>query len=377
MKRFLFLITLAFVSCKKETNSPNVNNNSNTNSNNQSSALVNSIDCSSINISGNLKKGQDASSVSVIINYFGGNGKAYNSQNISSTGVSGLIAKLEAGVLAVGNSSLKFLISGSPSSAGIASFPITIGGKSCEFAINIDDISETTGINFTPIGTPIGKFGNGVIDIEGNKYRTVVVANQEWMAENLRVTKYNDGTKIPIAEEVEKWKFDYYNTVLFKDSFPLMTWYNNNKQVYFELFGGLYNYYVINPRNNSGKNVCPSGWHVPKKSEVTILIDNLGGEAVAANKLKEIGVKNWKYDSKSTNSSLLTILPSGKIQTMNYGISYFTGISEYGNFWTQSEYIISNYYSYGYAYNISSNHSNIVVGYNDKVDGLSIRCLKD
>ena len=51
------------------------------------------------------------------------------------------------------------------------------------------------------------QLGEGVIDIEGNEYLTVIIGDQEWMAENLRTTTYNDGT--PITHVPEGWSEIY------------------------------------------------------------------------------------------------------------------------------------------------------------------------
>ncbi len=145
-------------------------------------------------------------------------------------------------------------------------------------------------------------YGKGVMDIDGNLYKTVVIGKQEWMAENLKVSKYNDGTAIPnLSDEIE-WQNNttgawcYYNND------------NSNNATY----GKLYNWYTIDVTQNDMKFVCPAGWHVPSSEEWTILIDYLGGDTLAGGKMKEVGFQNWSQpNSYASNTSLFTALPSG------------------------------------------------------------------
>lgn len=87
---------------------------------------------------------------------------------------------------------------------------------------------------------------NTMNDIDGNTYRTVKIGNQVWMAENLRVTKTNKGGNIPCANKLSNetpYKF-----------FP------DGKSKNVAQYGYLYNW-------SAAKQVCPSGWHLPSKSE--------------------------------------------------------------------------------------------------------------
>lgn len=89
-------------------------------------------------------------------------------------------------------------------------------------------------------------------DIDGNKYRTVVIGKQVWMAENLKTTRLNDGTVIPLNKGEEVWG---------KLKIQCYCWYNNDSAKYGAVYGALYNWYAV----NTGK-LCPDGWHVPSDS---------------------------------------------------------------------------------------------------------------
>lgn len=96
------------------------------------------LDCSGATHTGMLTSGTAASAnVFTIISYTGGDGSSYNAQSIGSTGVTGLTATLPAGTLANGNGSLTYTITGTPSSAGTASFAINIGGQTCTITRNV------------------------------------------------------------------------------------------------------------------------------------------------------------------------------------------------------------------------------------------------
>jgi len=100
-----------------------------------------------------------------------------------------------------------------------------------------------------------------VKDVEGNVYQAVRIGNQVWMAENLRTTKYNDGTPIPLDTSSASWA----RATTPEYCYPLNT--TNADSI--KKFGPLYNFYVVNPQNP--KKLAPAGWHVPTDAELTIL----------------------------------------------------------------------------------------------------------
>ena len=96
-----------------------------------------------------------------ILSYTGGNGVAYTSgASINSSGVTGLTATLQAGTLATGNGNLVYNISGTPTSAGTATFPISFGGQTCSFSVTINNVIPTnpsvTTLNCTNVQTTTG-----------------------------------------------------------------------------------------------------------------------------------------------------------------------------------------------------------------------------
>jgi hypothetical protein len=57
----------------------------------------------------------------------------------------------------------------------------------------------------TTLSAPQFVLGNGVNDIDGNQYNTVIIGSQEWMAENLHTSKYANGDPIPNVTDATQW----------------------------------------------------------------------------------------------------------------------------------------------------------------------------
>ena len=164
--------------------------------------------------------------------------------------------------------------------------------------------------------------GNGVTDIDGNQYNTVIIGTQEWMKENLNVSKYSDGTPIPQVTDPTAWS-----------NLTTGAWcYYNNDTSLGNTYGKMYNWYAVagiwqaesNPPTSaeiaSRKSLAPSDWNVPSVADWSSLFNDLGGNSVAGGKMKEAGLNHWSDpNTDATNSSGFTGLPGGYRPTNTIG----------------------------------------------------------
>jgi hypothetical protein len=103
-----------------------------------------SLDASSPTNNGSLINGLAVSSASRMVSYTGGNGESHSGQTVVSTGVTGLTATLTSGNFAVGNGTLTYTITGTPSSDGTASFALNIGGQTATLTIEVATLAIGT-----------------------------------------------------------------------------------------------------------------------------------------------------------------------------------------------------------------------------------------
>ena len=99
---------------------------------------ITSLDCAGVINTGTLTQAVAASAVSSDFSYTGGNGGTFTGQAITSTGVTGLTATLIAGNLATGSGTVTYVISGTPATAGTASFALTIAGQNCTLSLTVN-----------------------------------------------------------------------------------------------------------------------------------------------------------------------------------------------------------------------------------------------
>ena len=195
-----------------------------------------------------------------------------------------------------------------------------------------------------------------VTDIDGNVYHTVNIGTQVWMVENLKTTKYNDGTSIPLVEDSAAWG---------NLSTPGYCWFNNDDATNKNTYGALYNWYTVNTGN-----LAPAGWHVPTDAEWTALTTYLGDVNVSGGKLKETGTTHWDSpNTGATNEYGFSALPGGSRDADGY----YNGIGGYGLWWSSTAYSTPDAFYRLMYYNTAD----VFIYGNRETLGLSVRCVKN
>jgi uncharacterized protein (TIGR02145 family) len=220
--------------------------------------------------------------------------------------------------------------------------PTTSNGKTADGAGTGNFVSTITGLQSGVIyyvrayatntaGTAYGNeivFSTNIADIEGNTYKTVPIGTQMWMAENLKTTKLNNNTAIPIITDNTLWK---------NATAPAYCWYANDGTTNKPLYGAIYNFFTV----ATGK-LCPTGWHVPTDVEFQTLEVFLGMDPTQANSYEWRGtnqgaqLKNttgWATGMNGTNSSGWSALPGG----YRYGLTgVFNDVGHLSYWWSST-----------------------------------------
>lgn len=215
-----------------------------------------------------------------------------------------------------------------------------------------------------------------VTDYDGNVYKTVKIGNQVWMAENLKSTSYSNGRSIPLVSDSVVWG-------LLEDNITdrAYCFYNNDTNGEKDIYGALYTFaaavngtpyrYEDNPDDEVPvQGVCPDGWHIPSYEEWKTLLDYLGNQHEASNKLREKGTKHWiDPNIGATNEIGFSARGGGYRHQYDGG---FYSLTRSGNWWTSKQ---NTPYEDAYLVAIYPGGT----GFNKlgKSYGYSVRCIKD
>ena len=218
-----------------------------------------------------------------------------------------------------------------------------------------------------------------VTDIDGNEYQTVRVGNQCWMRENLRTTKYPDGTNIPRINSVNDDEDNYYA-------------YPEDDASKVATYGLLYNWAAA--MNNAStstaspsgvQGICPDGWHLPSDAEWEQLRAYVGrGSYIcggnSANIAKALAsTMGWDShtddctpgNTPSTNNATdFNAMPSGYY---NNNTNSYIALGTAANYWSATENNANTANFLPVAYNFAD----VSLGSINKHRGYSVRCVKD
>jgi len=216
---------------------------------------------------------------------------------------------------------------------------------------------------------PIAK---AAVDADGNVYPTVTIGSQVWMAENLRTTKYANGD--PIGTTTLPG-----DTVVYEID-PKYQWPYNGIEGNAAVYGRLYTWYAV----TDTRKVCPAGFHIPTYNEVDALImyletNGYGFEGSGYDIAKSLAsVTGWNLSSFSgtigtdpalNNTSGFNAVPGGFRDAWQ---SLFLGMGESARFWAADESE-----SLGMYLNLYYDSDQVLVEYDEKASGLSVRCIQD
>jgi uncharacterized protein (TIGR02145 family) len=210
--------------------------------------------------------------------------------------------------------------------------------------------------------------GGTVTDIDGNVYQTVTIAGQTWMIDNLRTTRYNDGTAIPLVTDSASW------STLKTQGF---CWYNNDEaSAKAKNYGALYNWYAVD-----SYKLAPSGWHIPTADEWATLEANVSKYYYRSGSLSKILASTVGWETTTSSSTIGSDLTKNNSSGFN-GIpggmradstAFFKSGKEQGIWWCSNSYDTEKAWSWSLVYNLTT----VERAAKSMESGFSVRCIKD
>lgn len=201
-----------------------------------------------------------------------------------------------------------------------------------------------------------------LVDIDENSYAIVEIAGQCWMAENLRVTRYQNGAAVPTRVIDDNWA---NATVGYKCAL-------DNDESNVPEYGYLYNVHAA----QTSQNLCPEGWKVPTDAEFDYLIAQAGGNEVAGLNLKSTNIwdDSGTYEGPGNNSLGWDARPGGQRGGIFNDYDFYFN-DEFAGSWHSSS--VGNAGVGEYLRITTSEHSAYVSSNLEYTTGMSVRCIKE
>jgi uncharacterized protein (TIGR02145 family) len=237
----------------------------------------------------------------------------------------------------------------------------TQDGTTGNFASNIPGLQPATTYYARAYSTNCeGVFYGNEVSFTTLTVPSVIIGTQVWMAKNLDVDQYRDGTSIPTNLTNAEWVVatagagaDY-----------------NNDPAFGAIYGKLYNWYAV----SDPRGMCPIGFHIPSAVEWDLLISYLGGASVGGGALKEMGTAHWvSPNNGATNSSGFQALPGGSRYPAD---GVFANLASNGGVWALWWTTTPENGGGRYKGVVGSDPA-VYGGNSPKNTGFSVRCLKD
>ena len=213
-----------------------------------------------------------------------------------------------------------------------------------------------------------------VTDIDGNVYNTVQIGSQCWMKENLRTTRYADGTAIEAGSSGSTTIPYRYTPVYFGYNVAIGYLYNGSAVMHGASPSS------ANPSGVQG--ICPTGWHVPSEAEWNQLTNYVGSQSEYrcggsnSNIAKALAATTWWYsyenycavgnDLSANNATGFSVLPAG-----GYYLGGIYSHTTLARFWSTT----SGNGSWYEGRSLSANEAYITLCLNSMDDGYSVRCI--
>lgn len=205
-----------------------------------------------------------------------------------------------------------------------------------------------------------------VTDADGNIYQSLTIGNQTWLAENLKTTKYNDGTPINL------WSFgtDWFSLTSPKAFFQWANTTISGQDLPIDYYGAMYNHYAL----ESGK-LAPKGWRIPTEQdfiELELYLSKNGYQNNEAVALKSTA--GWLNSSGNGSDAVgFNILPNGYVA---FG-GTATGSSLIGTYATSN--VAKGNLTFSSIRKTISFYDQPTIIYEDNTIGLGfgVRCIKE